>query len=174
MNLIPLDMAVSSSAVKLAKNINKTSTIFALVLLVTLLSVGGLFFYFSDQSSKQATRISSLKLKINSLQQNEQKLILAKDRLAKIETIQQSKSVNKEVLRFKEFSDLVNTSGSKVTEASLSSKGTEASLISANSDSLTQILKPLTEFGGYKTIILSSLTYNAGAGFISTIVLNLD
>ncbi|MEK7168971.1 MAG: hypothetical protein AAB778_03095 [Patescibacteria group bacterium] len=174
MNLIPSDMAVPAAAVKLAKLLNKISTISALVLLLTILSVGGLFFYFSSENSKQATRIFSLKAKINSLQQNEQKLILAKDRLAKIALIQQSKSVNKEILRFKEFSNLVSTSGSKVTEASLGSKGTEVTLLSENSEILAQILKPLSEFIDYKTVILSSLSYNAGTGFISTIALNIE
>lgn len=173
-NLIPNEMAVPAAAVKTAKLLSKVSIIAVIILIITALSVGGLFFYFSNESTKQVARISTLKTNITNLQQNEQKLVLAKDRLAKIKIVQEAKSVNSEVTRFKDFSDMISTSGSTITEANLTNKGTEVSLLSADSESLSLTLKPLATLSNYKTIVLSSLGYNPGTGFISTIVLGTD
>lgn len=174
MNLIPSEMAVPARAVRLAKLINRASTFFALILLVAVLVTGGLFFYFSSQSAKQVATISNLKVKINNLQQNEQKLVLAKDRLVKISAIQQLKSISSEITRFNEFANLISTSGSILNEASLSSKGTEATLLSDNSDKLAEILKPIDNFVNYKKVVLTSLNYNPGTGFVSTIFLGRE
>lgn len=173
-NLIPAEMAVPARAVKLAKVINKVSIISVIVLMITSLAVAGLFFYYSSQSTAQAERINLLKTKISNLQKNEQKLVLAKDRLAKIDVVQKAKSVDSEVTRFKKFSDLVSSSGSVISEANLNSKGTEVSVLSLDSSSLSNILKPLASFSDYKTIVLSSLGYNPTTGFMSTIVLSID
>lgn len=171
-NLIPSEMAVPAGAIKLAKLLNKISIVAVIILIVTSLSVAGLFFYFSNQDSKLSSSVASLKTKLTQLQSNEQKLVLAKDRINKIKVVQKTKSVNDEVSRFKGFSELVSASGSVITEANLNSKGTEVSLLSANSTVLSSILKPLASLGGYKQIILSSLGFNTGTGFMSTLVLN--
>ena len=173
-NLIPSDMAVPASAVKLAKLINKISVFAVIALIVTSLSVAGLFFYYSSEVSKQNARVASLKNKITTLSQNEQKLVLAKDRLAKISVVQNAKSVGNEVSRFKKFSESVSLSGTIITEANLNSKGSEVTMLSQNSDSLAQVLKPLSKIADYKTVILSSLGFNSGTGFISTVNLEIE
>jgi hypothetical protein len=173
-NLIPSDMAVPASAVKLAKLVNKISMFAVVALIVTSLGVAGLFFYYSSEVTKQTARISSLKNKITTLSQNEQKLVLAKDRLSKIDVVQKAKSVGDEVSRFKSFSESVSSTGSIITEANLNSKGTEVTLLSQTSESLALVLKPLSKIADYKTVILSSLGFNSGTGFVSTINLEVE
>ncbi len=167
-------MAVPASAVKLAKLINKISEFAVIALIVTSLSVAGLFFYYSSEVTKQTARVASLKNKITTLSQNEQKLVLAKDRLSKIGVVQKAKSVGDEVSRFKSFSEGVSSTGSIITEANLTSKGTEVTLLSQTSESLALVLKPLSKIADYKTVVLSSLGFNAGTGFVSTINLEVE
>jgi cell division protein FtsL len=173
-NLIPTEMAVPASAVKLAKVLNKISIVAVILLIITSLSVAGLFFYFSSEVQKQDARIASMKSRITSLSQNEQKLVLAKDRLSKISVVQKIKSVGDEVSRFKSFSEIANNSGSIITEANLTPRGTEVTLLSQTSDSLSPVLKPLATIAGYKTVVLDSLGYSSGSGFISTISLEIE
>lgn len=173
-NLIPSDMAVPASAVKLAKIISKVSIYSVIILIVVTLSVAGLFFYFSNEVSKQNTRITSLKSKITDLSQNEQKMVLAKDRLTKIQVVQKVKSVSDEVSRFKNFSESLVLTGSIITEANLNSKGTEVTVLSQTTDNLASFLKPLSNVSGYKTVVLSSLGFNPSNGFVSTINLEVE
>lgn len=173
-NLIPNEMAVPATAVKTAKLLNKISIFAVIALIITSLSVAGLFFYFSSEVTKQNERITTLKDKVTSLSQNEQKLVLAKDRLSKINVVQKAKSVGDEVARFKKFSESVSQTGTIITEANLSSKGSEVTMLSQNSESLALVLKPLSKIADYKTVILSSLGFNSGTGFISTINLEVE
>lgn len=167
-------MAVPASAVKLAKLLNKISTIALIVLVVISLSVAGLFYYYSSVITEQNSRITATKNNIETLIQNEQKLVLAKDRLSKISVVQKLKSVGDEVSRFKKFSENLSSTGSIITEANLSSKGTEVTLLSQTSESLGLVLKPLSSQTDYKTIVLSSLGFNSGTGFVSTINLEVE
>lgn len=167
-------MAVPVSAVKTASLLNRISVISIGFLALTIVVFAGLFFYLSKTSSAQVDNISKLKAKITSLQQNEQKLVLAKDRLAKIKVVQDARSVGNEVGRFRDFSKDISNSGSVVTEATLNNNGTEVSLISSSSDILSSLLTPLSTIIDYKKVILKSLSYNATTGFISTILLESE
>lgn len=174
-NLIPSDMAVPAEAVKIAKVISKVSIVLVIVLILVSLSVAGLFIYFNNNLLAHSAKVESLKSKVTSLSQNEQKMVLAKDRLAKINIVQNAKSVNNEVDRFKEFSDIVSTSiDSNITEANLNTKGTEVTILSKSVTSLSEFIKPITLIKNYKTIILSSLSLNPVNGFTLTFNLSTE
>lgn len=171
-NLIPTEMAVPARAVKLTKTINKVSIVSVIILILTSLLLGGAFFYYSLEDKKVAASVASLKSKIVSLEKSEQKLVLAKDRIEKINIVQNAKSVNNEVLKYQKFAELVlNASGSAITEADLSSKGTEVSVLSANTSTLSLILAPLLKLTEYQKIVLTSLNFNPASGYISSLVL---
>jgi len=174
-NLIPSELAVPARAVKLARVINKFSIVATILLILTSIVLGSLFFYYSTERTKINSNINTLISKISSLEKSEQKLVLAKDRLAKIKVVSDTKSVNDEVLRYQEFSNIIsNASGSAITEAVLTSKGTDASIIFQDSSSLSQVLSPLSKLTNYKKIILSSLGFNPNAGFLANILLQVE
>lgn len=166
-NLIPIEMAVPVRAVKIAKILNKLSLIVVIILILTSIIIGSIFFYYSTQNIKINRNISSSKDKITKLEKSEQKLVLAKDRLSKIEVIQKIKSVGDEVKRYQKFSSIVSASnGSIITEADLSSKGSEVSILSLNTDSLSQIITPISNLLDYNKIVLSSFEYNPSSGIV--------
>ncbi len=174
-NLIPTEMAVPARAVKLAKIINKFSTIATILLILASVILGSLFFYYSLERTKIKNNTESLISRISSLQVSEQKLVLAKDRLAKIKIVRDSKSVNNEILRYQEFSNIIaNATGSAITEAVLTSKGTDVSIIFVDSASLSEVLSPLSKLTNYKKIILSSLGFNPNTGFLANILLQYE
>lgn len=171
-NLIPQELAVPAKTVKLASIINRISTIAVVILIFTIFTFGGLIYYFSNQNSNENKRVESLKSKVLSLSANEQRMILAKDRLAKISIVQKDRSVDDELSRFKKFSDIAMASGGiSINEANLASKGTETSVLVNNSSILSSFLKPLATLPDYKRIIISSLSYNPSIGFLLNIKL---
>lgn len=171
-NLIPFEMAVPARAVRITKIINKVSTVAALLLIIFIFVVGSLIFYFTFENKKLTQNIGALKLGISALEQNEQKLVLAKDRLAKIAVVRLEKNVYEEVSKYQIFSNIISSSqGSSVTEASITPKGTEVTVVSKDSFSLSEVLTPLSKTIDYKRIILSYLAFNSGSGYISSILL---
>lgn len=174
-NLIPTEMAVPASAVKLSGLLNKISTVLVILLILSSIGFGLSVFFLNQESNKISRSVEALKLRISDLEQNEQKLVLAKDRIEKITSIKNSKSVNDDVARYKAFSTLLQTTtGSSVSEANISSKGTEVVVISQDSTSLSSLLTPLAESANYKNIIISSLGYAQGTGFLSSLILNSE
>lgn len=174
-NLIPSEMAVPSHAIKISKVISKISVIGVVILIICLITFAGLFVYFNSRLTLKTTNVGNLKTRIASLSQNEQKIVLAKDRIAKIKIVQNDKSLSNEVVKFKEFSDLVNLNpDTGITEANLSAKGTEVTVISKDIASLSAFIKSITNFKDYKKIILNSLNYNQVNGFTLTFNLSSD
>lgn len=174
-NLIPTEMAVPARAVKLAALINKISTVMVIILILSSLGFGASVFLLNQESNKVVRAVEALKLKISELEQNEQKLVLAKDRIEKITAIKKSKSVNDEVTRYKAFSGLLlSSTGSSISEANISSKGTEVVVVSSDSSSLASLLRPLVDLANYKNIVISSLGYNPGTGFLSSLMLTSE
>jgi len=174
-NLISIEMAVPARAVKIASILNKISLVAVITLILASIIIGSIFFYYSTQNSKINKNINSSKTKITDLIKSEQKLVLAKDRLSKIEVVQTLKSSANEIKRYQKFSSVVSAStGSTISEADLNSKGTEATILSPNSDSLTQIISPLSKLLDYSAIVLSSLEYNPNSGFILNIKLETE
>lgn len=166
-NLIPIEMAVPARAVKIAKILNKISTATIILLILAIVVIGSLFFYYSTQNTKINRNINASKTKITNLEKSEQKLVLAKDRLIKIEVVQKAKSLSDEIKRYQKFASVVSASvGSTISEADLNSKGTEVTILSQSSDSLAYIISPLSKLIDYSKIILASLEYNPSSGFI--------
>lgn len=174
-NLIPTEMAVPASAVKLSVLLNKISMVVVILLILSSIGFAVSFFLLSQQSDEVAASVDSLKLKIAELEQNEQKLVLAKDRIEKITIVKKSGSVNEEVSRYKAFSSLLTAAGgSSISEANISDKGTEVIVVSTDSNSLTSLLQPLAESVNYKNIIISSLGFSSGTGFLSSLILSSE
>lgn len=170
-NLIPQDLAVPAKTVKLAAIINKISTFSVIILILTIFAFGGFIYYLSQQVTTENKKVESLKSKVISLSTNEQKMVLAKDRLNKISIVQKDRSVDDEISRFKKFSDLATSSNGSISinEANLTNKATETSVVVKDAFGRTSLLKPLADLAGYKTIVLSSLTYSPGIGFLINI-----
>lgn len=174
-NLIPTEMAVPARAVKLAKVISKVSIMGSILLLITILSLGSYYIYLRLENERVVSNINNLKQNISDLNQNEQKLILAKDRLAKIEVVKKAKSANSEIKRYQNFLNQMTVSvGSQITEASLTTKGTEITILADSSQNLTEVLKNVSNVLEYERIVVSSLSYNPGAGFIANILFQTE
>lgn len=176
-NLIPVDMTVSSKTLRLAALLNKISTIGAVVLVFLLVGLISTMVYYNIQYKNILTDTESLKSKIQTLEKSEQKLVLAKDKLSKIAEVKKEDSISNDLKSFETLLGLVSlTAGSNFTEISIDADKTETSIVSSNSSALSSIMQALyslssNKLTSYKSIVMSSIGYNVSSGFLLSLVL---
>lgn len=170
-NLIPNEMTVPAKAVRLSSLLYKISMIgvIILVLSVTLL-ISGLV-YYNIQYKQVTSNLTTLRSQIVALEKNEQKLILAKDRLSKILAIKKIDSVDDELTNFETFESFIS-SNSAFTDISIDSNKTETSLSFKNSSELVTALNFISSLKEYKKVVLSSLNYGVNSGYLISLIFN--
>ena len=169
-NFIPSDMAVPAKSVKLAKIVDKFSTLGVILLILSIISVVFMFIIFTNEFKNVDNSVKSLTNEISSLEESEQKLILVKDRLEKISYIQTLASAEKDITQFKDLTEKLSfASGSGFTQVDIGSSKTETSLTLNNSNSLASFIDTLSKLE-YKKIILSSLGYDLSSGFKTSVI----
>lgn len=172
-NLIPTEMAVPTRALNLAATLNKISVFGAVAVILAALSLIAGLVYYNLQYKKSASNVESLKNKIVQLQKNEQKLILAKDKLSKISYIRSLDSVDAELTNYKAFQNLVMAdSNSNISEVSIGPNKIETTVTLKDTLALTNVLSTITTLPNYKKIVLSSLAYSSATGYLINLVFN--
>lgn len=173
-NLIPSELTVTPSAVKLTRILNKISTIGVIMLIFAVLVLISTLVYFDFKYKAITADVDSLKSKILVLEKSEQKLVLAKDRISKIMTIQKIDSVDTEIENFRDFQNIIPSvaSGSALTEVNIDPIKTVASMKFENSDTLRTTLSSISKLSKYKKVVLSSLGYSTNGGFIVDLLFN--
>jgi hypothetical protein len=96
-NLLPQELKPKAGVLKLSKTLNKLALVSVGVLLSTTIVLIGSFIFFSQQSNASVERQENLQSEIRALEQTEQRLILVKDRLSKINKILSSGSVASQI-----------------------------------------------------------------------------
>lgn len=166
-NLIPQDLAVPASTIKIKKIINKISIITTVFLLLSSLAMISLFIFYSINIKKFNLSNSSLKEEVVNLEKTEQQLTLTKDRISKIVFIKSLSSANTNFKNYLEFKTLVsNFTDLKLGETEIDSNGMNVSISSTNISSFVDFIKALKQFDKYPNVLVSSLILNPKSGLI--------
>ncbi len=170
-NLIPKELSVPPQIVKTSAIISKISIFLGILLVITILTTIGILIFYSFKLNDLKFAENNLKQRVGSLQQSEQRLFLAKDRIAKITKIRANESLSDDVLEFRKFSDaMAGNPDVSFSEISLDSKSSEISLISRTTNALSLIFSFLKATKTYENISLSSLGFNPGSGYILSLL----
>lgn len=175
-NLIPQDLSVGGRTNKAAGAIRSLSILIAVLLVVSLLGVVGLFFYFSTTLSSVNNSNNQLKTQISNLEQSEQKFVYAKDRLDKIEKINSLESSVEEISTFNSlYNFLKGQPGMRVSEVSIDPKKLELSVSSESFGSMSNFMNNLDQESekltkDFKTITLDSFSYSQSSGYVASLV----
>lgn len=161
-NLLPQAAGPSKKVLKTSKMLRKVMTISGLVIFAAGTVMLAAFLFLTQESSTNSQSQANLISSIESLQETEQKLILVKDRLHKIQKIKSDSPGEGGV---DELGKIVSffPDGVTVEEARIIGKTIEIKLIAQNSDQLDQILSLLT-LENYANIELSSINYSSIRG----------
>lgn len=166
-NLIPQDLTVPVSTIKLKKIINKISIVAIILLILTCLVIISLFVYFSINLKKYDLSNSSLKEEVVNLEKTEQQLTLTKDRISKISFVKSLDSANTNFKNYLEFRTLVSGFPDlSLKEIEIDSKKMNVSISSSNTSSFVDFLKSLKLFSKYPNVSISSLNLNPKTGLI--------
>lgn len=170
-NLLPTNLVAQAPVSKFANLLKKITTL-GFVLFILAITVVGAYYlinYFTISSSVNKQTI--LKEQIKSLEQTEQKVFLAKDRLDKIKTALNIESADKNLEKLENFYSAIAGTVT-ISEADITSKKTEISVVARNSSFLTTFLGNLTTSDLFKTINLTSFGFNSSNGYFITVEIN--
>ena len=128
------------------------------------LGIGGYLIYFSSRVNTLVATQDSLQTQIKSQETTEQKMVLLKDRINKIDTLFKTPSITDNIdkidLLIKDLPE-----DSVLSELSLDVKKTDMSILFTNSKSLGDYLTNLKTKAVFKTASLTSFTFNPTAGY---------
>ncbi len=165
-NLLPVDLAPTGSIAKIANTLRKVNVLLIIVFFTGGAIIGAILLVTSIQIRQVSLSNNKLTTNIKSLEKTEQRLVLAKDRIDKAGTILKKNFVSNEVQNLQGFysqlpEDVV------VGEVEVSEKGTDISILTTNSLSLSRLLATVVSLSIYKRVELISFNYNPSLGFIS-------
>lgn len=163
-NLIPEKRQGASPKTPLSRMLNKISVILV-VIFVLLIAAGGGFWFIKNQELEQVTaRNQELKNEVLALQQNEESLVLLRDRLDKAQGILADREQYKALQYFIDFVNMF-PDGVRISEVSVEQGINKLTLTVSNSQVLSTIVKQLENSTNYSNISLESITYSSLNGY---------
>lgn len=163
-NLLPQELKPKGYVVKLSVRLKKYAITLAVLFLVLVVFLGGAIFVLSLRMRSSLERQESLKAEIKLLEDTEQKLVLIRDRLEKIDLILSEKDSRGAVSILKEVNGILSEE-TDITEAQLKAQGLDLTLTTSTSASLTKFLASLVSFPNFQKIELLKLEYSQAGGY---------
>lgn len=164
LNLLPTELAVSKNLNKLLKTIRALGVIGIAAFLVFGIGVGVFFIFATLNLNRVKANVTKLSAQVSAQQKSEQQLILVKDRLKKITSIQAlpNSSQNQSAIT----SILSNlSSGASVNELSIDSASVRLSANLKTNADITNFLDSFQKSSAFKTIILTSFSLSPINGY---------
>lgn len=163
-NLLPPDLIPKSSVIKFSNLILNLVYGGIALFLVLILGLVSLFILNSAKTKSLTASKNQLETVVKSYQETEQQMVLAKDRLGKINDIWKKASADKGIDALTPLTNLfsagVNLNDVKITAISI-----EATVTTASNQLVTQFLSTLISSKFFTSIFLKSFTYNPSMGY---------
>lgn len=164
LNLLPQEAVIAPGFGKTLSTIKTVGIVGLAVFLFFALGITGFLIYSSLSLQALTTQQANLKIRIKTQETTEQKMVLLKDRLAKISTVKSSPSIQKDLSQAGSLLASLPV-GVALSELNLDQKKTDMSLIFATSSDLNSFLafvKTKTEF---KRATLTAFSFNPLNGY---------
>ncbi len=170
-NLLPTNLVAQGPVIKITNTLKQIVTIGFSVFILAVIMVAAYYLINFFTIKNSLTKQESLKNNIKALEQTEQKVFLIKDRLDKIKIASGVESADKNLEKLEGFLSLISQNVI-ISEAQISSKNTEVSIIAKSSDALTSFMGSLMATEVFKTIDLTSFGFNPVNGYFITVEVN--
>lgn len=163
-NLLPIDLSSSRGSVKFAEGLKKLIPIFVGIFVIASVLSAVLLVFLTSEINSSHSRQSSLKQDITSLQKTEQQILLIKDRIGKINSLNSNTDAADTFANLdKTFSAL--PSGVNVSTVEITSDKTKFSVVSKDSLGMATFLNSIVTSGLYKSLILVQFSFTPGTGY---------
>jgi Tfp pilus assembly protein PilN len=163
-NLLTPELAVSKDIARAAKIIKRLSLVgVVLTMFVGVLGILVVVYYTNKLRSIQSQN-ESLQASINSLESEEEGLILVKDRVQKIQTLLNSREREKTFLKQKTIVGSI-PQGMQFKSLKLEAGQSDVELLASSSIGLEELLTSLAEESDFSELTLSSVSFNPYRGY---------
>lgn len=170
-NLLPVELGAGRKALQIGRVLGRISIV--VVALSFVLGTTGVIYLFvlQRQVTNQVNKNNQLTSSIRNLEATEQKLVLLKDRVAKIKNIlsQDSAYSNSESVKKIFFGLPTDVS---LDEANLTPSQIRLTVTSKSSLGMVGFLNNLTSLGNFKEIVLKNFSFRPSSGYSSTVEAN--
>lgn len=162
-NLLPQELKPKSYAIKVSKGLRKVALYFLVVFLIVLMVMGVTYFGLNFRLGSLTKVQRGLESRVNNLQDSEQKLVLIKDRLGKIDTILGSEEAKTDLstidLISKNLPDQV-----VITSVQVAGGTTSVGIGANSSQDLSRFFSILFSLN-FKRVLLTSFFYTKDTGY---------
>ena len=165
LNLLPPELAVSKALGSLLKTIRALGVIGIAAFLVFGVGIGAFFIISTINLNNINANIKSLETQITAQQKSEQQIILLKDRISKIASVQALPSSLKSLAVIQPFLAGLSANTS-IGQMSLDSKGTTISISLASTADLSQLLGSFKASNTFSNVNLTSFSFNPNTGYL--------
>lgn len=164
LNLLPSDYALTGPVRQIINIARSLNVILLALFFVTGIGMGGFFIFSSISLNGLTKENNSLKTQIQAQSVAQQQIVLLKDRLAQIKSVQAIPSASK---NFGKISPILNmvTGNSYISELGVDSQKTTASVIFKSSSELTNFLKSVSSDKTFSAVSLGTFNYSPIMGY---------
>lgn len=168
MNLLPPEYAVSGGLARVLKTTRMLGVIALAIFVVFALGLAGFFVFSSFELRSLTAGNDGLKGQITALSSSEQQMILLRDRLKKIRTVQTTASSAKNLSSVDPI--VAAISGNiTLTELAVDPQKVDISVVIRSNSDLTTFLKNLKSSEAFKSVVLTSFGFNPVSGYLANI-----
>jgi len=164
-NLLPPNLTANKGLAKIQKTMKTVTLVSVVVFIVFGLGVLGFFILGSLQLGNINSRQEALKAGIKQRETTEQRLVLLKDRIAKIKVAKGQDSSQEELEAIDQILGLTGEAAS-VSELSFDATKADLSLVFRDSSQLGVFLKALASSSPFETVILKTFGFSPTAGYL--------
>ena len=165
-NLLSQELKPKPYVVNFAKILKKLAMVSLLVFLVGVILLVGTIFIFSQRTRAAISSQEALKREIKALQETEQRIVLIKDRIDKIESVYKEENATDGVASIREISRVI-PEGTLIQEFSLEPDNTEVKVLADSLSSLAKFASGITGLGSFEKIVLKSLEFDPEKGYVA-------
>lgn len=170
LNLLPSEKRVGKDLQRILRTIRMLGVVGLGIFIIFGIVLIGFFVFRSIQLNTRDSQNSGLKSRISTLETSETKMVLLKDRIAKIKTLLNVPTALANL-------DNVNlalsslASDTTINELNISTAKISLSLNFKNSNEIAVFLKSLSDTKAFKTVTISSFSFNPTSGYLISIVI---
>ena len=164
LNLLPEGFALTGPLGQVVKVVRSLNVILLALFLVMVIGMGGFFIFSSISLNNLNTANKNLENQIDAQSTAQQQIVLLKDRLGQIKTVQGTPGATK---NFNNVSPLINlvTGDSLLSEIDIDPQKVNFSVIFKSNSDLTNFLKNLYSSKVYNSVSLATFNYSSAGGY---------
>jgi hypothetical protein len=164
LNLLPADYSLTDSVRQLIKIARSLNVILLALFFITVIGMGGFFIFSSISLNGLIKENDNLKSQIQEKSTTQQQIVLLKDRLSQIKTVQELPNAIKNFDKISPILGLV-TGNSVFSELGIDSQKITTSIIFKSNSDLTNFLKSVSSSSTYSTVSLGTFNYSPVMGY---------